>query len=204
MFKKFIGVVCVSAALCWAAAPAQAGEDLAHTVNPGDTLYGISRTYGVQLAALMYVNNLEGSLIFPGQRLMIPAESFQAEAYGHEDVMLLARIIHAEARGESFEGKVAVGAVILNRARNPAFPNTIREVIYQRINGVYQFTPVADGSINLPPDRECIRAAVEALRGRDPTNGALFFYNPVIARDRWIRTLPVVRRIGNHLFATAA
>ena len=204
MFKKLIGIVCVTAAACCVSAPAQAVQELAHTVNPGDTLYGISRTYGVQLAALMDVNNLRGSLIFPGQKLIIPPQPVQLAAHSQEDVLLLARIIHAEARGESFEGKVAVGAVILNRAKNPAFPNSIRGVIYQKINGVYQFTPVADGTINLPPDKESIRAAVEALRGRDPTNGALFFYNPVIARDRWIRTLPVVQRIGNHLFATAA
>lgn len=204
MLKKFIGIVCVTTAVCCVSAPAQAVQDLAHTVNPGDTLYGISRTYGVQLAALMDVNNLRGSLIFPGQKLIIPAHPIQPAAYSQADVLLLARIIHAEARGESFEGKVAVGAVILNRAKHPAFPNSVRDVIYQKINGVYQFTPVADGTINLPPDKESIRAAVEALRGRDPTNGALFFYNPVIARDRWIRTLPVVQRIGNHLFATAA
>lgn len=204
MFKQLIGIVFVSATLCLAAGPAAAGEGVAHMVNPGDTLYGISRKYGVQLAALMDVNNLKDSLIFPGQRLLIPARPFVPPKYTHEDLMLLARIIHAEARGESFDGKVAVGAVILNRTQDPAFPKTIREVIYQEINGVYQFTPVADGSINLPPDGESIRAAEEALRGRDPTNGALFFYNPVIARDRWIRTLPVVRRIGNHIFATVA
>ncbi|MEW5761701.1 MAG: cell wall hydrolase [Bacillota bacterium] len=203
MFKRLIGVFWAAAILSLPVA-AQAGQNVAHTVNPGDTLYGISRQYGVQLAVLMNVNNLEGALIFPGQRLIIPRRHVFLENYNQDDVMLLARIIHAEARGESFEGKVAVGAVILNRTRNPAFPKTIRDVIYEKTNGVYQFTPVADGSINLDPDEEAIRAAIEALHGRDPTNGALFFYNPEIARDRWIRTLPVSRRIGNHIFATAA
>ena len=116
--------------------------------------------------------------------------------------MLLARIIHAEARGESFEGKVAVGAVVLNRIRSPHFPKTISDVIFQKNNRVYQFSPVGDGSFNLEPDETSLEAALQALSGKDPTGGALFFYNPELSSDRWIRTLPVMTRIGNHVFAT--
>ena len=118
-----------------------------------------------------------------------------------EELRLIARVINAEARGESFIGKVAVGAVIVNRLRHPAFPKTVREVIFQCTNGIYEFTPVADGSINLEPDEDAFRAAELAVRGVDPTNGALFFYNPQTARDQWIRTLPVTVAIGNHVFA---
>jgi len=116
--------------------------------------------------------------------------------------MLLARLIHAEARGESFEGQVAVGAVILNRINSPHFPKTIPDVILQKNNRVYQFSPVGDGSINLEPDEKALKAAEQALSGKDPTGGALFFYNPDISGDTWILTLPVVTKIGNHVFAT--
>lgn len=110
-------------------------------------------------------------------------------------VELLARIIHAEARGESYEGQVAVGAVVLNRVANDRFPRSIQDVIYQP----RQFTPVSRG---LPeagaPAR---RAARAALAGEDPTGGSLYFYNPRTARDEWIRSRETVCEIGGHRFA---
>ena len=155
----------------------------------------------------MQVNNLTESLIRPGDVLELP-EPVEVEIalsrgkVSREELMLLARIIHAEARGESFEGKVAVGAVVLNRIRSPHFPKTISDVIFQKNNRVYQFSPVGDGSFNLEPDETSLEAALQALSGKDPTGGALFFYNPELSSDRWIRTLPVMTRIGNHVFAT--
>jgi len=113
-----------------------------------------------------------------------------------EDLELLARIIYAEARGESFEGQVAVGAVVLNRVAHPDFPKTIREVIYQP----GQFTAVRDRQIELKPNETAYRAALAALEGYDPSNGALFYYNPKTATDPWIRTRSEVKRIGNHKF----
>ena len=113
-----------------------------------------------------------------------------------EDLELLARIIYAEARGESFEGQVAVGAVVLNRVESPLFPGTIREVIYQP----GQFTAVKDRQIELQPNSVAYQAAQAALEGADPTNGALFYYNPKIASDQWIRTRSIVCSIGNHRF----
>ncbi|MDD2553884.1 MAG: cell wall hydrolase, partial [Desulfotomaculaceae bacterium] len=121
-----------------------------------------------------------------------------------EEVLLLARLIYAEARGESFLGQVAVGAVTLNRLASPEFPNTLTKVIYQKTNSVYQFSPVGDGSINMEPDEQAVLAALRAMAGYDPTGGALFFYNPDISGDQWIRTLPVINKIGNHVFATSA
>ncbi|AQS59484.1 cell wall hydrolase [Desulforamulus ferrireducens] len=187
----------------------RSSSEIYYTVRAGDTLYQICQDYAVSLAHLMRANNLTSTVIYPNQKLLIPTNNITP--YGavlsrgdvsREDIMLLARLIHAEARGESFEGKVAVGAVIINRLASPDFPKSIREVILEKNSRVYQFTPVQDGSINLEPDEDSIKAALEALMGRDPTDGALFFYNPKVAEDQWIRTLPVLTRIGNHVFAT--
>lgn len=184
-------------------------SDLTYTVHSGDTLYQICKDYNVTLGHLMRANSLKNTVIFPGQRLNIPAATVSPFGMvlsrgdvSREDIKLLARLIHAEARGESFEGKVAVGAVIINRLSSPEFPKSIRDIILESNGRVYQFSPVQDGSINLEPNEESFKAAIEALMGQDPTGGALFFYNPVVAKDKWIKTLPVVAKIGNHVFAT--
>ncbi len=115
-----------------------------------------------------------------------------------DDILLLARIIHGEARGESFKGKVAVGAVILNRVNSTKFPNSIREVILQK----GQFSCLLDGQAHFYPAEESINAAKAALLGYDPTYGSLFFYNPIVATNlTWISSRPIILRIGNHLFA---
>ncbi len=121
--------------------------------------------------------------------------------YSEQDLEWLARIIHAEAKGEPFKGKVAVGAVVLNRVENDKFPKSIYQVIHHKIKGKYQFQPVANGHIHNQPDESSKEAAKQALQGTDPTNGALFFYNPKIARSKWIATLPQKAVIGNHVFA---
>ncbi|MGB9847363.1 MAG: cell wall hydrolase [Desulfotomaculales bacterium] len=182
-----------------------------YTIQEGDTLCGISRKFGVSLERLTRYNKLRSTLIYPGEVLVIPdretgmvPEAISRANISRDDLLLLARIIYAEARGESFTGQVAVGAVILNRLASPHFPKTIREVIMQSGPAVCQFTPVADGSIHLEPDELAVNAALQALQGKDPTNGALFFYNPQTATDNWIRQLPVIARIGNHVFATRA
>ena len=109
---------------------------------------------------------------------------------------LLARLVHGEARGEPYKGKVAVAAVVLNRVKSPSFPNTVAGVIYQ--SGA--FDAVSDGQINLSPDSESINAARDALNGWDPTNGCLYYYNPRTATSRWMLSRPVLLRIGNHVF----
>lgn len=117
--------------------------------------------------------------------------------YSQSDVDLLARVIYAEARGEDFEGQVAVGAVVLNRLKDPHFPKTIRGVIFQP----GAFTSVADHQILLKPDAMAYKAAEAALAGEDPTHGALYYYNPRLATDHWIKSRPVVTQIGNHVFS---
>lgn len=113
------------------------------------------------------------------------------------DHRLLSKLVYGEARGESYKGKVAVAAVVLNRVASASFPNTISGVIYQ--SGA--FSCVSNGSINNTPDSACIRAAREALNGWDPTGGCLYFYNPEKTSDQWIRTRTVKTVIGNHHFA---
>ena len=114
------------------------------------------------------------------------------------DVYLLARAVYGEARGEPYEGQVAVAAVILNRVEHPSFPNTIAGVIYQ--SGA--FDVVSDGQINLSPDSNALRAARDAMAGWDPTNGCIYYYNPRTATNQWIKSRPVMRVIGNHVFCT--
>lgn len=117
-------------------------------------------------------------------------------SFSSSDVYLLAKIIHAEARGESYTGQVAVGAVILNRVKNPSFPNTIAGVVYQK----GAFTAVSDGQINLAPNASSQRAAQDAINGWDPTYGCLYYYNPAVATSKWIYSRPVVVTIGEHVF----
>ncbi len=113
------------------------------------------------------------------------------------EVNLLARIISAESRGEEYIGQVAVGAVVLNRVESPLFPDTLAGVIYQP----GAFTAITDGQFNEPTSQESRRAAQDAINGQDPTGGALYYYNPDKTNDKWIRTRPVITRIGKHLFA---
>ena len=115
----------------------------------------------------------------------------------NSDTYLLARCIYAEARGESYTGQVAVGAVVLNRVKSPQFPNTVAGVIYQR----HAFTAVSDGQINLTPVQTAINAAKDALNGWDPTGGCLYYYNPAKATSEWIFTRQTVVTIGKHVFA---
>lgn len=112
------------------------------------------------------------------------------------DEYLLARAIHGEARGEPYIGKVAVGAVILNRVNVPEFPNTIAGVIYQPL----AFTAVADGQINLEPNEESLKAAREALNGWDPTYGCSYYWNPSTATSKWIWSRKVMLKLGKHWF----
>lgn len=114
------------------------------------------------------------------------------------DLQLLARAINGEARGESYEGQVAVGAVILNRVKHPDFPNTIAGVIYQP----GAFTAVSDGQINYPIDESSsvFKAAQDALNGWDPTYGAIYYFNPNTATNSWIWSKTIIRTIGKHHF----
>ena len=117
--------------------------------------------------------------------------------FSSSDVYLLAKTIYAEGRGEPYTGQVAIGAVILNRIRDKAFPNTVSGVVYQK----HAFTAVSDGQINLTPNDTAMKAARDAINGWDPTGGALYYYNPAVATSAWIFDRQTVTVIGKHVFA---
>lgn len=117
------------------------------------------------------------------------------------DIYWLARIIYAEARGESYQGKVAVGNVIMNRVSSSSFPNSVYNVIFEYTGKIPQFSPVADGSIYNEPNSESIRAAEESYYGSKPVGSALYFFNPSKAAGTWIvRSRQYLTTIGNHAF----
>lgn len=179
-----------------------------YLVKPGDTLYNIALRYGTSVDKLISLNGLKSTIIYPGQVLLIK----EGTSYGYtsapsrsglspEDIYLLAQLIRAEACGEPFEGQVAVGAVVLNRLKDYRFPKTIKDIIFEYSYGTYQFEPVMNGQIYLPPDPSSLRAAYAAMSGWDPTGGALYFYNPNKSSSNFFNNfLTYLCQIGQHIF----
>ena len=118
--------------------------------------------------------------------------------YSSADYELLARIISAEARGETYMGQVAVGAVVLNRIEHPSFPDTLSQVVYQR----GAFSCIDDGQFYEPISDTAYKAARDALNGLDPSGGAIYYYNPKKSTNKWIFSRPVITVIGNHTFCS--
>lgn len=216
-----------SLAICLLLVFSQSGQALAaaHTIAPGDTLWAISLRYGISVDRLKLANNLQGSLIFPGQVLYIPENTNQAVPgrtagdpaaknapavevsrgggglnLSASEFDILARIITAEAENQDYRTQLAVGAVVLNRVESPNFPDTIRGVVYQvDQGGRYQFEPVLNGWINRPPSESAQKAAREALSGADPTGGALFFWESWV-KNSYLNTRPKAQRLGEFTF----
>ena len=158
-----------------------------------DGIAGIEtyRALGMNDSAKVLENQNKGSSSSSG------SSNQSSSNYTNSDLYLLAKCIYAEARGESYTGQVAVGAVILNRVASSKFPNTISGVIYQK----NAFTAVSDGQINLEPDKTAMNAAADAMNGWDPTYGCIYYYNPAVATSSWIFSRPTVTTIGKHVFA---
>ncbi|MGN7476496.1 spore cortex-lytic enzyme [Solibacillus silvestris] len=116
--------------------------------------------------------------------------------YTEQDLQILANAVYGESRGEPYEGQVAVAAVILNRLESPEFPDTISEIIFQPL----AFTAVADGQIWLEPNERAKQAVLDAINGWDPSENALYYFNPVTATSKWIWTRPQIKQIGEHIF----
>ncbi len=167
-----------------------------HTVQSGDSLWKISNRYAVSLSTLQQTNRLKGTTIYPGQKLTLPT------SISNQEMDLLARLVRAEAKGEPYAGKVAVATVVLNRVDHRDFPNTIKEVIYERSpGGYYAFTPIKNGAINQPADSASKRAVQEALAFRGQGQGSIYFYNPKTVASDWILSRKVTITINNHRFA---
>ncbi|NLC76852.1 MAG: LysM peptidoglycan-binding domain-containing protein [Clostridia bacterium] len=169
-------------------------------------MYFISQRFQVSQQDIINYNGLKSTVIYPGQVLTIPTSNTASRSnvsgrtrysVSAQDKRYLAQAVYGEARGDSFEGQVAVAAVILNRLKSPDFPNTIQGVIFQPL----AFTAVQDGQFYLEPDATAWRAVEEALAGRDPSGGALYYWNPATATSSWIWSRPIIKRIGNHVFA---
>ena len=124
------------------------------------------------------------------------SSSNSSSSTNSSDLNLLSRLVYGEARGEPYTGQVAVAAVVLNRVKHSSFPNTIAGVIYQ--SGA--FDVVSDGQINLTPDATAKKAAQDALNGWDPSNGAIYYFNPSTATNKWIWSRPMTVTIGKHRF----
>lgn len=137
--------------------------------------------------------------LYAAQKTDQSSTSTTKPGQGTDMTELLARLINGEARGEKYQGQVAVGAVILNRVNSPQFPNTISAVIYQK----GQFSCITDGQFDkkIEENSTVYKAAKEAISGADPSNGALYFYNPKTAKSKWLFSLKTVATIGNHRFA---
>ncbi len=185
-----------------------------YTVLPGDTLYSIAKRYDTTVDTIKKANGLSSNHLQIGQALTIPSSvtlapsesqvtpSEQKSEVNQEDVEWLAKMIYSEGRGESLEGQIAIGAVIMNRVESPLFPNTVKDVLLEKSYGYYQFTPAATGAIyKAVPHEENIEAAKRAINGEDPTNGALFFYNPDKTSSTYLKSRTVSTVIGNHTFA---
>lgn len=181
-----------------------------HRVQPDETLWIIANNHGVNVSQLRAWNGITGSMIYPGQLIKVagsysqPArKSTSQSANTAVEKELLARLVHAESLGESYKGKAAVAAVVLNRVKHGDFPSSIRGVVYETHSSgnVYAFEPVQNGEIRRHADAESIRATEDALNGYDPTNGAIYFFNPETATSNWVNNLTISQRIGNHVFA---
>lgn len=114
-----------------------------------------------------------------------------------QEIYALAKVVHGEARGESFTGQVAIAAVVINRINSDKFGKTVLEVIFEP----GAFTAVADGQYHLEPDASAFKAVESALQGWDPTGGAIYYWNPHTATSKWVWSRPVINQIGKHVFA---
>ncbi|MFZ5944508.1 MAG: cell wall hydrolase [Bacillota bacterium] len=182
---------------------AKPGSSNLYTVKAGDTLFLLAKGYGTTVDAIKRENGISSNTIKIGQKLRIPisaatpSRSHSNYNFTQEELDMMAKAVYGEARGELYSGQVAVAAVILNRLESSEFPNTVRGVIFEP----WAFTAVHDGQYYLTPDATSRRAVRDAINGHDPTGGALYYWNPVTATNKWVWSRPIITTIGKHVFA---
>lgn len=194
-----------------------------YKVKKGDTLFKIAKKNKVTLASLRHANNKWNNSVKPGQKLLLPAKKAAAakaavktstlamktssvtassEAvipYTQKELDLLARLITAEATGQPYNAMVGVGSVVVNRVQSPEWPDTITKVINHVAGGYYQFTPVKNGYIKKPASETAIKAAKAALKGSDPSYGAMFYFDDTTTNE-WLWSKPITARYGIMVF----
>lgn len=171
---------------------------LGYWCGTADGIFGVNTRSAVrrfQSAKGLSVDGIVGPKTYSALGIS-PSSSSSSGGYSSSDLYLLARCVYGESRGEPYVGQVAVAAVVLNRVKSAAFPNSISGVIYQP----YAFTCVSDGQLYLEPDQSAYNAARDAMNGWDPTNGCLYYYNPATATSAWIWSRPIMLQIGRHNF----
>ncbi len=141
-------------------------------------------------------DGIAGTKTLQAMGIYTSSNTSSSSSTSSSNVNLLARLVYGESRGEPYTGQVAVAAVVLNRVKSSSFPNTISSVIYQ--SGA--FDAVSDGQINLSPDSTAIKAAQDAINGWDPSYGAIYYFNPATATNKWIWSRPATVTIGRHRF----
>jgi spore germination cell wall hydrolase CwlJ-like protein len=175
-----------------------------YTVKSGDSLYKVATKYGIPVYNLKKANGKTGNSIVPGEKLSIPGvqpyrSSDTVISYSTGEVDLLAKLIEAEASGESLKAKIAVGAVVVNRVQSGDWAPTIKGVIYQKFGEYYQFTPVKNGMINNTPSADSKRAAWIAMFGSDPSNGAIFYFD-LSSKNQWLWSKTQTARIDSMVY----
>lgn len=164
-----------------------------------DGIYGTQTVNAVkyfQRKNGLTVDGIAGPATLRAMGIMTSSSSSISSSSYNSNLNLLAKVIYSEARGEPYTGQVAVGAVCLNRVKSSSFPNTLSGVVYQ----TGAFDAVSDGQINLTPNSTARKAAQDALNGWDPSYGAIYYFNPSTATNKWIWSRPVTVTIGNHRF----
>ncbi|MGB8462790.1 MAG: cell wall hydrolase, partial [Priestia megaterium] len=190
-------------------------------------LWKLGKRYSVTIDDIKKLNNRQGDMIYIGETLAIPSKTkvlaaettepstaapakpeakpaeqeTPAVSISASEKDLLARLVEAEAKGESYEGKVGVATVVLNRVDSPKFPDTVTGVIKQVVGKAYAFSPVQNGSINKSASEDSKKAVEQALTRKDRLDDSIYFYNPKTATDNWIRSRAVIKTIDHHVFA---
>jgi N-acetylmuramoyl-L-alanine amidase len=214
MIKKVFATLAVVCCMVVAFTSQQGNAATTYTyykVQKGDSFYTIAKKYKTTISFLKTLNKRNSDRIVAGETLKVPVTvkatktvATPKKSITVEERKLMAQLVQAETGfSEPFAGKVEVALVILNRTKNPAFPNTIKGVIYQKTKAGYAFVPVKTGKLaNIQPTKQDYTAVDKALAlCLNDKRGSLYFYNPKITKDKWMLSRPVTIRIGHHVFA---
>ncbi|PZD83747.1 LysM peptidoglycan-binding domain-containing protein [Bacilli bacterium] len=166
-----------------------------YKIQEGDSFHSIAKKFSTTITNLQIANKRSGNVLYAGETIQVPDD------IPLKDKELMAKLVHAEAKGEPYAGKVGVATVVLNRVDHKEFPDTIREVIYEKVGGAYAFTPVQNGKINGNYTDEDMKAVNEAIAYRGQSDGSIYFYNPKTSTSKWIFSRETTVTIGNHRFA---